>query len=93
MNAPAPISAAGRTRDFRRLFRPAAVAVVGASTDESSISGQPLRFLRQHGYAGSLYPVNPKHREIRGLSCYPVLASLPSAPDVAHFAGPGQRLW
>jgi acyl-CoA synthetase (NDP forming) len=92
MNAPAPISAAGRTRDFRRLFRPAAVAVVGASTDESSISGQPLKFLRQHGYAGTIYPVNPKYREVRGLACYPDIGSLPSAPDVALIAVAAKRV-
>ena len=92
MNTPAPIPAAGRTRDFRRLFRPAAVAVVGASTDESSISGQPLKFLRQHGYAGTIYPVNPKYREIRGLACYPDVASLPSAPDVALIAVAAKRV-
>ena len=50
MNAPTPFPAVSRARDFRRLFCPAAVAVVGASADESSISGQPLKFLRRHGY-------------------------------------------
>ena len=92
MNAPTPFPAVSRARDFRRLFCPAAVAVVGASADESSISGQPLKFLRRHGYAGTVYPVNPKYREIHGLACYPDIASLPSAPDVALIAVAAKRV-
>lgn len=80
------------TKDFRRLFHPAAVAVVGASADESSISGQPLKFLRQHGYAGTVYPVNPKYTELGGVPCYPDIASLPAAPDVALVAVAAKRV-
>jgi acyl-CoA synthetase (NDP forming) len=58
----------------------------------SSISGQPLKFLRQHGYAGTIYPVNPKYREINGLACHPDIASLPSAPDVALIAVAAKRV-
>src|SRR5262245_5929378 len=90
MNAPAPFRTV--SRDFRRLFHPGAIAVVGASTDESSISGQPLRFLRQHGYAETIYPVNPKYREVAGLACYPDIASLPAAPNVALITVAAKRV-
>ena len=92
MNAPAPHRTVNATKDFRRLFRPTAIAVVGASADESSISGQPLKFLRQHGYAGTVYPVNPRYREIGGLACHPDMAWLPSAPDVALIAVAAKRV-
>ena len=87
MNAPSP-----QSKDFRRLFRPSAIAIVGASADEGSISGQPLKFLRSHGYSGAIYPVNPKYRELAGLASYPDISSLPTAPDVALVAVAAKRV-
>ena len=63
---------------FRFLFAPRSIAIVGASADEASIGGQPQRFLREHGYAGAVYPVNPRYTEIGDLPCYPSLESLPA---------------
>ena len=62
-----------------RLFRPRSVAVVGASAQEESISGRPLKLLRRYGFSGALYPVNPRHQTLGGLPCYPDLLSLPEA--------------
>lgn len=65
------------------LFRPRRVALVGASADPAKTAGLPLRFLRQNGFAGDLYPVNPRVAAIDGLTCYPDIDALPAAPDVA----------
>ncbi|WP_321797647.1 acetate--CoA ligase family protein [Caballeronia sp. J97] len=65
------------------LVNPRSIAIVGASVDGTSISGQPMRFLTQHGYRGALYPVNPKYREIAGVACYDSIAALPETPDLA----------
>ncbi len=69
--------------DLARFFNPRSIAMIGASTDLVSISGQPLKHLLAHKYAGRLYPVNPKYPEILGVKCYPSLAALPEAPDLA----------
>jgi acyl-CoA synthetase (NDP forming) len=68
------------------LFNPRRVAIVGASQDLTSISGKPLRFLKEHGYRGLVYPVNPKYEEIAGFKCYPNLESLPETPDLVLIA-------
>lgn len=72
-----------RVLDIERLVAPRSIAIVGASNDPKSISGQPLRFLLQHGYRGVLYPVNPKYAQIEGVACHPAIARLPEAPDLA----------
>lgn len=69
--------------DIERLVAPRSIAIVGASNDPKSISGQPLRFLLQHGYRGVLYPVNPKYAQIAGVTCHPDIASVPQTPDLA----------
>ncbi|MFP4481768.1 MAG: acetate--CoA ligase family protein [Thermovirgaceae bacterium] len=68
--------------DLAKLLEPESVAIVGASENLESISGRPLKLLRRFGYGGRIYPVNPKHDEIDGLTCYRDLESLPEVPDV-----------
>jgi acetate---CoA ligase (ADP-forming) len=65
-----------------RLLAPRSVAVIGASADASKTSGRPVAYLVKHGYAGAIYPVNPKATRIGELACYPDVASLPAVPDV-----------
>lgn len=68
--------------DLERFFNPRAIAIIGASQDLNSISGQPLKFLKSHGYKGRLYPVNPRYAEVAGEKCYPALAAVPEVPDL-----------
>lgn len=67
---------------IQRLIRPRSVAIIGASADPGKTSGRPVAYLQKHGFAGNIYPVNPKVAEIGGLACYPDVASLPDVPDV-----------
>ena len=39
------------------IFKPASVAVVGASRDAAKIGGLPIAFMKASGFAGALYPV------------------------------------
>jgi len=68
--------------DLERFFNPGAIAIIGASQDLNTISGQPLKFLKSHGYKGRLYPVNPRYQEVAGVKCYPALADVPEIPDL-----------
>ncbi len=70
------------------LLDPRAVALVGVSDDPKKLSRITLRNLIQGGYAGRIFPVNPRMTEVEGLACYPDMASLPVAPDVAFMAVP-----
>lgn len=65
-----------------RLLQPRSVAVIGASADLTKTSGRPVAYLKKHGFAGRIYPVNPRSDNIAGLTCYPDVKSLPEAPDV-----------
>jgi len=66
-----------------RLFQPRSVAVIGASADPRKTTGRPITYLMKHGYAGKVYPVNPKADRIGDLPCYASIADLPEPPDVA----------
>lgn len=74
-----------------RLMKPRSVAVIGASADSTKTAGRPVGYLVRHGFAGAVYPVNPRVKEIDGLACYPDIAALPEAPDVGLvLLGPGR---
>ena len=75
-------------RSLDPLLRPASVAVVGASNDPTRIGGRPVRYLRAAGFAGRIYPVNPKHEEVQGLAAFPHVAAVPEAVDLAVVAVP-----
>ena len=69
--------------DIERFFNPQSIAIIGASQDLVTISGQPLKHLLSHGYKGKLFPVNPKYQEISGVKCWPSLEALPESPELA----------
>ncbi|MDH4264959.1 MAG: CoA-binding protein [Deltaproteobacteria bacterium] len=73
---------------MKLLFHPRTIAVIGASDDLSRIGGLPLRFLRQHGYGGKIFPVNPRYQEIAGLPCFPSLTDISEPVDLALIAVP-----
>jgi acyl-CoA synthetase (NDP forming) len=55
------------------LFNPRRIALVGASGDASKNTARPQRFLRKHGYTGTILPINPGRPEILGEPAFPTL--------------------
>src|SRR3990172_3028145 len=84
--APARRKAASRARpdgglDF--LFRPRSVAIAGASPPQPGFGGVGAGFaiaLKEIG-CPAVYPVNPNHKEIEGLKCYPSLLDIEGPVD------------
>lgn len=68
--------------DWTRVLRPRAVAVLGASGRPDSWMARPLRWLTERGYAGEVYPVNPKYTELAGRPCHPTLDDVPGPVDL-----------
>ncbi|NKM88125.1 CoA-binding protein [Rhizobium laguerreae] len=67
---------------IQALLNPASVAVVGASSDPTKLTGRPIAYLQQHGYQGRIYPINPRSEMIGDLKCHADARSLPEAPDL-----------
>ena len=68
------------------LLDPASIAIVGASNNPARIGGMPIAHLTKFGYAGAIYPINPKYQEVFGLRCWPDIEALPAAPDLVVLA-------
>lgn len=82
-----------RPGGLQPLFFPRAVAFVGVSPDPMKYSGRALRFLRDHGFPGSVYAVNPKYQEVLGAPCVPSARDLPEGEiDLAFIAVSAERV-
>lgn len=68
------------------LLKPRSIAVLGASNNPNSIGGRPIRFLKEYGFDGGIYPVNPKYQTLQELPCYKSLQDLPEPVDLLLIA-------
>lgn len=65
------------------FFRPAGVALIGASSNPMKLSYGVLENMTRYGYEGKVYPVNPKSSEILGLPCFPDISAVPDPVELA----------
>ena len=75
---------------MQRIMNPRAVAVIGASDGEGKIGNSVMKNIINGGYAGALYPINPRADEILGKKCYKSVKDIPEEVDVAIFAVPAK---
>jgi acetyltransferase len=75
-------------RNLDKLFAPKSVAVIGASGQPARVGSVVLANLLRGGFAGPVWPVNPKYRTLEALPCYPDVRALPGIPDLAVIVVP-----
>ena len=76
------------TSNIDYFFNPKSIAIVGASDRRSKPGGRPLAALRERGYAGKIFPVNPRYTEIHGMPCYPSILDVADDVDMAIISVP-----
>ncbi|MHC4769687.1 MAG: CoA-binding protein, partial [Planctomycetota bacterium] len=72
------------------LYRPRAVAVIGASSKQLSIGYRVLENLRAHDFRGAIYPINPKERSIRSFRCHKSVLDVDDEIDLANISIPAR---
>jgi acetyltransferase len=70
------------------LFLPQSVAVIGAKDDAGSVASTIMNNLKNGGFKGNIYPVNPKRKEVWGLPCYPSITAVPGTVDLVVIVTP-----
>ena len=71
-----------------KFFQPESIAIVGASSKENSIGRILIENLQKDGFQGSIYPINPKNREILGIPAFASITAVPASIDLAIVAVP-----
>ena len=75
-------------RHLDSLFDPRSVAVIGASERPASVGATVWRNLREGGFAGPRWAVNPKYTRLGSEPVFADVASLPEAPELAVICTP-----
>ena len=75
-------------RNLDSLFDPSSVAVIGASERPFSVGGTLWHNMHTSGFAGRIFPVNPKYKKLSGQRCYARVTDLPEAPELAVICTP-----
>ncbi|WIM92874.1 GNAT family N-acetyltransferase [Actinoplanes oblitus] len=68
---------------LRPLLAPRSVVVIGAGQRHGTAGHETLRALRDYGFAGRLYAINPAGRPVCGLPAHRHVGDLPEAVDLA----------
>jgi len=78
--------------ELRPLFSPQSIAVIGASGTPGkwghSMVARPIK----SAFRGPIYPINPKAKEIEGLTVYPNLRDVPGPVDMAVVTVPARMV-
>lgn len=69
------------------LMRPGSIAVVGAS-QRASRGTRVVANLRNTGFAGDVFAINPRYQEVQGFRCYPAVSAVPTPVDCVVVAVP-----
>ena len=74
------------------LFKPASVAVIGATEREGSVGRAIVSNLQIPAFRSRIYPVNPQHAAILGLAAYPSIGDVPETVDLAVIVTPAKTV-
>ena len=70
------------------MFAPKSVALIGASEKEGSVGRTLLWNLISHPFGGTVFPINPKRKNVLGIRAYRNIKELPEIVDLAVIATP-----
>jgi len=90
LDLPSVTERAGRAENtsLRHVLAPESVVVIGASRRQGTAGRAILDNIAAGGYAGRVYAVNPRARQIRGERCLTSVLDLPEPADLAVIAVP-----
>src|SRR5215210_366063 len=70
------------------IFKPVAVAVIGATDKAGSVGRTVIRNLISNPFGGTVFPVNPTRSNVLGIQTYPSIAEVPERVDLAVVVTP-----
>jgi acetyltransferase len=74
------------------IFAPKTVAVIGATETPDSVGRTVMWNLLSNPFGGTIFPVNPKRKNVLGIKAYPNIATVPEKVDLAVIATPAPTI-
>lgn len=76
-----------------KIMKPKSIAVIGASSRPKTIGSEIMLRLKEYGFTGDIYPINPKAEEIEGFKVYPTVLDVAGNIDFAVIVVPKQFIF
>lgn len=77
---------------FKPLFEPQTIAVVGASSSKPNRLNNYMKWVRDFGFKGQIYPIHPSATSIDGATAYKSLGDTPMPVDYAMVGVPAEKV-
>ena len=74
------------------FFKPASIALIGATEREGSVGRTVLENLLQGPATTQVYPINPERQSVLGAAAFPNIAAVPKAVDLAIVVTPAKTV-
>ncbi|WP_061214257.1 acetate--CoA ligase family protein [Syntrophomonas wolfei] len=74
--------------NLKHFLNPSSIAVVGASRYPAKVGYKVIQGLKDWGYRGEIYPVNPRADKVHGLTAYKTITDIPGPVDLVFVAVP-----
>ncbi|MEH6347547.1 MAG: acetate--CoA ligase family protein [Bermanella sp.] len=74
------------------LLKPKNIALVGVSPRSGTVGHDMYQVLKDGGYEGEIYLVNPKYEHLNGYKCYDSLSDIPFSIDMAVLSVSSPRM-
>lgn len=77
---------------LQAFVRPLVIAVIGASRERGTISGELFHNLLTGGFPGPVYPVNPNAAVVQSVPAYPTVEAIPGPVDLVVITVPAEHV-
>ncbi|MDY6985112.1 MAG: acetate--CoA ligase family protein [Candidatus Thermoplasmatota archaeon] len=74
------------------LLNPKSIAVIGASDNPEKLGYVIVNNIKESGFKGKIYPINPKVESILGLKCYKSIKDVPDEVEIAEIVIPAKAV-
>ncbi len=79
-------------KNLSLLWNAQSVAIIGATERENAMGRAPIEYLQRYGYAGKIYPINPKSSTILGLQAFAKITEVKAEIDLALIMLPAESV-
>lgn len=77
---------------LKAIFHPRSVAIIGATEKPASVGRTLMRNLLEQPSGATIFPVNPSRNNVLGIRCYPNVAAIGEAVDLAVVITPAETV-
>lgn len=79
-------------KDISFFFNPKSIAIIGASPVYGKLSHAIINSLKNIGFQGNIYPVNPKYKSVDSLTCYKSITDIKDDIDITVICVPSSEV-